>query len=235
MKNVALCLLLACSIPAFGQVEITPNSVNSVIRTTSTDKGILLPKVSNPSVVNSPEQGLIIYDKASNAPAFHNGTEWKSMMMPMPVTTGQDSLTYTFLTGFGPLFELNSPLPFASMSFGASNSAREGEQGVVNWQDMNLAKAYDRNTHGFVALLGSRPATTSIVIEIKVYKKGTTVHYFSYKLTNVRVTSVSHSLAENGGGIFESISLSSSTYGFRDNVTGVAIAYRLSDGVQVPY
>lgn len=88
MKNLTLCIILVCSFPAFSQVEISPTSVNAELRVNSATKGILLPRVNSPSLVNSPEEGLMIYDKATKVPAFHDGAKWNSMMMPMPSVVG---------------------------------------------------------------------------------------------------------------------------------------------------
>ena len=98
MKNLTFFIIPLCSFPAVSQVEISPNSVNAELRVNSSTKGILLPRVNSQSLVNSPEEGLLIYDKATKAPAFHDGAKWNSMMMPMPSVVGSDSLTYTFLT-----------------------------------------------------------------------------------------------------------------------------------------
>ncbi len=187
MKNLTFFLILLCSFPAFSQVEISPTSLNSELRVNSATKGILLPRVSSPSVVNSPEEGLMIYDKATKSPAFHDGAKWNSLMMPMPSVVGTDSLTYTFLTGFGPLFLTNNPLPMLSMSTGGSFP---GAPNPISWQSFNFSKILDRNTIGLLNIFGNKSVATNMVLEVMVYKKGATLPYFSYKFSNIYVSSV---------------------------------------------
>lgn len=237
MKNLFTIFFLGISITAFSQVEINASSPNAELEVKSQTKGILLPRLNNTAVVNSPQEGLLIYDKAAKSPAFHDGAKWNNMMMmPTPSTVGQDSLTYTILSGYGPVFQLNKPLPLASMSTGASSPIAAGSTaGSISWQDLSFLKMYDANSLGFITLFGDKPTSTTVVIEIKAYKKGSASHYFSYKFSNVRVSSISYGLSNGSTGQAESISLTPTIIGFRDNVTGVSAAFRVLDGVSVPY
>ncbi len=232
MKNITFYIILTCSFPAFSQVEISPTSVNAELRVNSATKGILLPRVNSPSLVNSPEEGLMIYDKATKAPAFHDGAKWNSMMMPMPSVVGTDSLTYTFLTGYGPLIQINNPLPLLSMSMGASFP---GAPNNITWQSFNFSKAMDLNTIPLITIFGNKPATTNIVIEIKVYKKGTNLHYFSYKFSNIILSSVQFGALTGSTGQVESFSMEAKIFAWKNNITGQSVGFDTTTGAQVTY
>ena len=232
MKNLALFLILISSISAFSQVELNPTSVNAELRINSTNKGVLLPRVNSSSLINSPEVGLMVYDKSTKTPAFYNGTQWVNMVMPTVV--GTDSLSYSFLVGYPALslFLINNPLPMLSLSMGASYP---GPPGSVSWQSFNFTKQLDRNTIGFLNLLGNKTQATTAVIEVKVYKKGATVHYFSYKLSNIIVNSVQFGASTGGTGNIENYSITPQIYGWKDNVSGFSIGFDTTTGLQIAY
>ena len=230
----AICIISVCSIKiCIAQVELNPNSVNAELRVNSTTKGILLPRLNNPSVVNSPQEGLLIYDKSTKAPALHDGTQWnKVMMMPMPSVVGTDSLSYAFLTGFGPLFLINNPLPMLSLSMGASYP---GPPGNISWQSFNFSKTLDRNTVGLLNMFGNKSLATTMVLEVKVYKKGATLPYFSYKFSNVYVSSVQFGASTGGTANTEFYSIEPKTYAWKDYVSGFSIGFDTTTGTQVAY
>jgi hypothetical protein len=170
MKKLLLLSILLISHFVNAQVGIGTNtpSTNAVLDVNSTNKGLMLPRLNNTLAVSSPTAGLVIFDKSTKAPAYHDGTQWNSMMMPMPSIVGTDSLSYAFLVGFGPLFLINNPLPLQSMSMGGSYP---GSPNPISWQDFSFVKLLDRNTIGFLNLFGNKSAATTAVIEVKVYKK----------------------------------------------------------------
>jgi Type VI secretion system effector, Hcp len=235
MKKFLLLSILLISNLVNAQIGIGTNtpSANAVLDVNSTNKGLMLPRLNNTAAVSSPTAGLMIYDKSNNAPALHDGTQWnKMMMMPMPSVVGTDSLSYAFLVGFGPLFLINNPLPLQSMSMGGSYP---GGPSPVSWQDFNFVKSLDRNTIGFLNLFGNKSIATSTVIEIKVFKKGTSLHYFSYKFTNLIVSSVSFGASTGGTGNYEQYSIQPKIYGWKDNVSGFSIGFDTTTGLQVAY
>lgn len=85
MKKLLLFSILLIPIFTKAQIEVGTNtsSANAVLDVNSTNKGLILPRLNNTAAINSPTAGLIIYDKATKAPAYHDGKQWNSMMMAM--------------------------------------------------------------------------------------------------------------------------------------------------------
>ena len=77
MKKILLFSILLTSSIINAQIGIGANtpSADAVLDVNSTDKGLMLPRLNNTSVVKSPNAGLMIYDKATKAPAFYDGNQ----------------------------------------------------------------------------------------------------------------------------------------------------------------
>lgn len=77
--------------------------------------------------------------------------------------------------------------------------------------------------------------STTAIIEVKVYKKGTSLHYFFYKLSNIIVRSAQFGVTTGGTGQSEVFSIEAKIYGWKDNVTGFSIAFDTTIGGKVAY
>ncbi len=235
MKKLLFFSILLITNGLNAQIGIGTNtpSANAVLDVNSTNKGLMLPRLNSTAAVSSPTAGLMIYDKSTNAPALHDGMQWnKVMMMPMPSVVGTDSLSYAFLTGFGLLFLINNPLPLLSLSVGASYP---GSPGNISWQSFSFSKILDRNTIGLLNIFGNKSAVTTIVLEVKIYKKGTTTPYFSYKFSNIYVSSVQFGASAGGTANTEFYSIEPKIYAWKDFVTGFSIGFDTVTNTQVAY
>jgi hypothetical protein len=96
MKKFGVFLILfGVSFSAFSQVGIgtvTPHE-SSILEVESTDKGVLLPRMDNPSVIQNPATGLMIYNKTYKCLQINIGTPaapvWECMgEVSNPVTPG---------------------------------------------------------------------------------------------------------------------------------------------------
>ncbi len=52
---------------------------NAMLDVSSTNKGVILPRIADASLVPNPVAGLLFYNSVSNKFNFHNGTEWLEM------------------------------------------------------------------------------------------------------------------------------------------------------------
>lgn len=93
----------------------------------------------------------------------------------------------------------------------------------------------DLNTIPLITIFGNKPATTSIVMEIKVYKKGTTLHYFSYKFSNITLSSIQLGASTGGTGQVENYSMEAKIFAWKNNVTGQSVGFDTTTGTQVTY
>jgi type VI protein secretion system component Hcp len=224
MKYIIICILFAAQ-AASAQVGIgTMNpSSNSILDLTSPNKGLLLPRVNDTSSVSNPSEGLMIYDINTKSPAFHNGARWNSLASASALSgTYGDSITYSF---FGPGSFGPGIYQVTAMSYGGSNA---GSPNSVNIQDVSFVKTQDYNsTHFFKAMiLGSMQGG----IEFKMYVPGQATPYYSVKLSNWKVSSMSQS-ASIGGGLYEAISLSPETIGFKDWTNNLSFSYNIVTNV----
>jgi hypothetical protein len=228
MKYIIICILFAAR-AASAQVGIgTMNpSSNSILDLTSPDKGLLLPRVNDTSSVSNPSAGLMIYDINNQSPAFHNGTRWNSVASASGLSgTYGDSITYSF---FGPNSFVQGNFRVTAMSWGGANS---GFSNNVNIQDVSFVKTQDINSTNFfkVMILG----TMTGGIEFKMYVPGQPTPYYSVKLSNWKVSSMSQSLSI-GGELYEAISLSPETIGFKDWINDLGFSYNIATNTIGPY
>lgn len=82
MKNFSLLVFilifslnLSYAQQGIGIGTTTPDT-SAALDITSTDKGVLIPRVADTSAVNDPATGLLIYDIASSAFMYYNGNQW---------------------------------------------------------------------------------------------------------------------------------------------------------------
>lgn len=213
--STVLCL---SAFPANSQVEVRSTSPNSVLDINSSNKAVLLPRINNTNLVNSPEEGLFVYNKASKTPSYHDGVQWNNVgAMMMPISE-EDSLTYTILSGYGPPFGTGT---FDLISIGAAGSSFDVSEPAV----FNIEKAIDARTRGFMQMFFDQTTNNSVSIEVKVYKNGESTHYFSYKLTNLSILAYSFGSSKGGSNTNENYTISAKVYGFRDEATGNSIAW----------
>ena len=155
-----------------------------------------------------------------------NGNLFRSMMMPP--TGGRDSLTYTIITGFGPVFP---PGTYPLQAFNV-NGVHENFTG--SGVAANLTKGRDEVSPGFVYLIALQPAN-SIEIEVKVYESGASTRYFSYKLKNITVLAFSHGTEKGEEGLSETYTLVGTVFGVKNVETGGSFAFDSVTDMEVSY
>ncbi len=208
---------------------------NALLEVESTNKGLLLPRLNDTSSVSNPSSGLMIYNNNTQSPAFFNGTAWNTLavanLMP-PVNTG-DSLTYT-LSGPGSYF-INGTYPMYAFSEGGSAGYFPGgpPPTQTNWFDLAFTKPRDINSVPFLNSLAGHSLKGQI--EIKIYESGASTPYYSIKLSNFYVTSVSLGTSTAASGLSENVSLSGLTLGFKDWVNNISFSVNLDTGALGSY
>jgi hypothetical protein len=233
MKNLLALFLLSVSLTAFSQVEINASSPNAELEVISQTKGILLPRLNNTGVVTSPEEGLFIYDKAAKSPAFHDGAKWNSMIMMMPNSSLDDSLTYNLMLGPGPGGE---ELELESISEGGSGGEDRFTVNISKPRDKNrilLLRKFFINRGSTTNSVSMGPMDPAPNLVINIYHKGAATPYFTYKFTDWEILAYStgHSLGRLGQS--ESYTLWARIIGYKDWATNETIAI---DGKNiVPY
>ena len=96
MKNLLLALTLCFSVQiGFSQVGInnpTPDA-SAALDITSTDKGLLIPRVANTSSVSDPATGLIVYNLSDNQFHYFNGLIWQQIIVDRSFLSDADEDT----------------------------------------------------------------------------------------------------------------------------------------------
>ncbi len=216
---VALAFIASANAQTIGIGTTTPNT-NAVLDIFSNNKGILIPRVGDTGIITSPLEGLIIYNKNTKTPYYHDGTRWLSLggRLPSGVATSTDRMTYQITGGAFNTAELE----FLAASVGVSNpSPTPG--GIPSASSYNLMKVDDINSKHFnmATFLGTHFAS----IEFKYYATGASVPYASIRLKDIYIESYQTSLSAGGGSLTESISIAYDNYGFKDWVNGVEFGY----------
>ena len=221
MKMIMLISVLLVMQVATAQVGVgttTPNS-NAVLDLTSTDRGLLLPRLNDTSNVGSPTEGLMIYNRNTKSPSVHDGTRWSTLALNNLMTTAStDSITY-FVSGPG-----SSDFSLATFDLLALSEGGFRSGPAISWTDLNITKENDINSIPFLKTLSIGAVVG--MIEVKIYESGATTPYYSIKLTAWSVSSVSFSSSTNDPGRkLESISLSAEKIGFKDWINNQFFTY----------
>ncbi|MDB5203792.1 MAG: hypothetical protein JWQ27_3201 [Ferruginibacter sp.] len=221
MKKIVIPLLLLCMSYANAQVGIgttTPNN-NAVLDMVSSNKAVLIPRVADTANIASPAEGMMIYNKNSKAPFFHNGNQWLSLGARLPSlqpTAGAVLKYYVNGPGFS-MGENDATSAQVGAGFGASYSGNS----VSSSSEFVFTKILDVNSKAFnlATLTSSGPYT----IEFKFYAANSAVPYLSYQLKNAYFSG--YAVSSGGDTPFESISVFYENYGFKDWVNNVEFGY----------
>jgi hypothetical protein len=96
MKTIVLFTFFVLTIFIHAQVGIGTNipSNNAVLDVSSTNKGLMMPRISDTTSVPNPTAGLLIYNN-KKAPTFHNGVAWQTLNRLESVDPNADCIVYS--------------------------------------------------------------------------------------------------------------------------------------------
>jgi type VI protein secretion system component Hcp len=229
MKASVLLIILALTTFSFAQVGIgtTTPSANAALDVNSTNKGLMLPRLSDTASVSNPSAGLMIYDLHAKTPAFHDGSKWSAVASQLQMMTeNTDSITYT-ITGATGGFS-NGIYPLIAFSNGASNPG----SGSSFIQDISISKLRDINTIPFSRSTIIGGVLSGMSIEIRVYLPGSSTPYYSIKGTNAFISSFAVSGSSE---LAENISFLPIIFGYKDWVNNISFAWNKATNMEVPY
>ncbi|RYZ33357.1 MAG: hypothetical protein EOP49_36015 [Sphingobacteriales bacterium] len=96
----------------------TPNS-NAILELASSNKGLLLPRITDTPGIATPAAGMLIYNQNSRSPNYYDGTRWNRVNDPsgnfVPLS-GSITYTVTGTTVGGLSYELTE-LPGVDLSY----------------------------------------------------------------------------------------------------------------------
>lgn len=226
MKHLTIILIIITSVFAYAQVGIgtvTPNA-NSILDLNSSNKGLLLPRVTDTTVVNNPSEGLFLYNINTKAPSYHDGQKWNAIAAAMNMNgSGNDSLTYRFSGSGG--------MGFSSTALRLDNIAVAGSADNGSYYfSANLTKYYDINT--VICQRKMFENTTIGTLEVIYYKQGSATAYKSVKFGSVKFSALSLGLSDKGqdgnGVQTESYSIIFAQYGYKDWVNNQSFYYNFT-------
>ena len=231
MRQFLILGMITFSLCVCAQVGIgtaSPNT-NSVLELNSPNKGLLLPRVTDTTVVSSPSAGLVVYNTNTKSPSYHDGQKWNSVAssMIMP-TTGSDSITYRF-TGTNSMgdFDGERRLESINVSGSGTGSSTDLSASMTRYHDINSIVILKRFLDQ--AQIGT--------LEIKYYKNGTV--YRSMKFGNLKFASMNNGFLDkglDGSGVgLESFIFTFGSYGYKDWVSNQSFYYTFSGGIYGTY
>jgi len=232
MKIVCLFTLVLYSLVTQAQVGIgtTTPSANSALDVTSPNKGIMLPRLADTTIIANPSAGLMIYDMEAAAPAFHDGVKWSNVASRSSQMMTNDSITYTISNPDTMLGFVAGTFPVQSFSNGASNNGED-----AFFQDMSVSKTMDANSIAFHRALAQSADLNTMAIEFKVYDPGESTPYYSIKLTGGYVSSFSLGISNNDMILGEFISVFPAIMGYKNWTINQSFAVDIATGNIVPY
>jgi|GEM_PF-1027939 len=157
-------------------IGTTNPSTNAALDVSSTNKGLMLPRLSDSSAVTNPTAGLLIYNSKTKTPTFHNGVTWKSMARlegTNAIDPNADSIVYTLLNNTSIL--ATGIFPVESLSTGGSS----GEDRFV----ASLTIPYHINSINLQKYLMQK-ASIPTDMEVLIYKRGASTPSYTYKFKN---------------------------------------------------
>lgn len=133
MKKTLLVLLLSLGQLLFAQTGIgtkTPQQ-NAILDLSATNKALLLPRVNNTSTIQTPVNGMVIYDKSSQCMKIYQDNAWSDCIYGIPgAVTG---LNCSGIPNSGSLKEgIAAQNVFSVIAYSGGNGARHKGQSVVS-------------------------------------------------------------------------------------------------------
>lgn len=232
MKKLFCLLIVLASIAGANAQTVgigttTPNT-NAILDIFSANKGVLIPRIVDTGTVPNPLEGMIIYNRNTKTPYYHNGQQWVSLGGRLPGgmnAPGTDRITYQVSgAGFSGTEE-----EILSASQGASNPTSIGGGGITpggsSLSSFNLMKLMDLNSVNLnmATVVGTKYQS----IEIKFYAANELAPYMSYRFQNVIFESYQISGSAGGGPVVESVSIAFENYGFKDWEHNVEFGYNV--------
>jgi type VI protein secretion system component Hcp len=214
---------------SLGIGTLDPNN-SAILDVTSTDKGILLPRLADTSNVTAPAAGLVIYNQNTKTPNFFDGTKWNDLNGAGRAAPLVGNITYT-VTGTtvgGLAYETGvlSAFDYSGISFTPKPSVVGGGSSKPrNVDSVVILKEFDGNSLPFMR--ASIGGNTIAEIEIKHFLPNDVNPFFSIKLTTVYVTSQSYFISETTGRRTERLVLQPNKIGFKDWANNKSFSYDL--------
>ena len=224
---VTMAWMATANAQTIGIGTTTPNT-NAILDIFSSNKGILIPRIVDTGGVPNPMEGMIIYNKNTKTPYYHNGQQWVSLGGRLPSgvnATSTDRITYMLSgPGFSGVEE-----QILAVSHGVSNPVTIGPGGATavtpSLSSFNFTKLMDFNSNNInrFTIAGSKFAS----VEIKFYALGQSSPYVSYKFSNFIFESYQVSAAAGSGSAVESVSIAYEIYGFKDWEHNLSFGYNV--------
>ncbi len=208
----------------------SPNA-NAALDIVSSNKALLLPRLSDTAAISTPAAGMVIYNQQTKSPNFHDGSRWTQVNDPAANFVAlYGAMTYTVIgTAVGGIAYETATLAgidFNNYSFLVVSGGGGGGSGVIQKADsITLYKEFDGNSIPFkrAHLAGTRiPA-----IEIDQLLPGGT-KFYSIKLSDFVITSLQNFVSDKTGKLTERYGLSATTVGYKDWINNKSFSYNTS-------
>ncbi len=196
----------------------------------STNKGLLLPRVDDTTVVSAPAEGLVVYNKNLKTPNFFDGSRWQSVEKTLSTTADTDSITYTVSASVNSFAAGTYTLKTARLD--ANMAVVNNTASKVNFSDIIFIKTTDNNSYAFIRAL-TNGTNVGAYIEIKYYKQGSSTPYYSIKGSNFYVTGFN--LDPSSGSLLESISIAPLIFGYKNWINNTSWAWNVQTASSTSY
>jgi len=207
----------------------SPNA-NAILDISSTNKAVLIPRLVDTGNVPNPTEGMMIYNKNTKAPFFHDGKQWFSLGARIPSAQPPAGATITYAvvaTGFN-----QNELEVLSGQVGIGAAINQpSPPSVASVSEFVFTKQLDINSHWFqLAILKGQSISS---IEFKYYTSGSAIPYLSYRFRGVYVSGYTSS--SGGDRPTESVSVNFRYYGVKDWVNNREFGWDLVSNLQSVY
>jgi hypothetical protein len=172
----------------------TPDS-SAMLEISSNNKGLLLPRIKDTSVIKNPAKGLLIYSNNDNTPWYYDGRQWQTVAPAVLNTTpapgpGKDSLWYrvqdSIVYTYYPYVHINTKPDFIPQQAALQVAGNLLIQGKLKYSNATptAAQTYTMNN---TATQQNIPASDSV---FRIYDPGGTGNYNNNMQGNISVNPV---------------------------------------------
>ena len=196
---------------------------SAALEVSNANKGLLLPRLTDTTMVSSPAEGLMIYNKKTKSPSYFDGSNWMSVDNSNAALNPQDSIVFILSNSNTAGLSNGTYKAFTAEDFGSAVYATSSNPPDMN--TITLSKYFDATSVGFKRLMATK-GINSGTLEVLIFNRGsTTIPYYSFKVTSWYTLEFHTSVSALDGKLIENYKLTGQSIAFKNWTTNSSFTY----------